>query len=404
MTVQNNSSSVFPLISLQPVTDMRDTWAALMLHFPAMDDVDQSNAMLSHLFNDFHLLEALGRLSCIVAVVNPTTFELTLQRPQRPGQIILRIPVQFCTDVAFDLPLEKLKKQGFGLVVDGLPESDVKLSEHVNMLLCDGTIAINGVAQQWLDKFNGTHVADNIATPQQYEQSRIGGFRWFTGSYAMHTPAKLSQQDTITRARLLELLELVARDADVSELEILLKQDLALAYQLFKLVGSAAFGFKVKITSFAQAINLLGRRQLQRWLHLLLYVRSGNDADGVSNSFLPRAVVRAGLMECLCKRLSDDPDVQDRAFIVGMFSLLDILFGKSLQEILAPLTLAPDMIAALLHREGTLGALLNIVEQAERGDVVSVERDLVACGITVQDYTRCLMSAYRWASRVSDED
>jgi EAL and modified HD-GYP domain-containing signal transduction protein len=147
-----------------------------------------------------------------------------------------------------------------------------------------------------------------------------------------------------SRKRLLALLGLLARDADSRELEVLLKQDPALAYHLLKLVNSAAFALSSPIHSFGQAINVLGRRQLQRWLQLLLYARQQD--DGLANPLLPLAAVRASMMEELAKALGWDRDQQDMAFVAGVFSLLDVLLAMPMTEIVAALSLDLDVVRA----------------------------------------------------------
>jgi EAL and modified HD-GYP domain-containing signal transduction protein len=130
---------------------------------------------------------------------------------------------------------------------------------------------------------------------------------------------------------------------------VLLKQDPALAYHLLKLVNSAAFALSSPIHSFGQAINVLGRRQLQRWLQLLLYARQQD--DGLANPLLPLAAVRASMMEELAKSLEGDRDQQDMAF-VAVFSLLDVLLAMPMTEIVAALSLDLDVVRALLDRAG----------------------------------------------------
>ena len=127
------------------------------------------------------------------------------------------------------------------------------------------------------------------------------------------------------RAPPADLLALLARDADSRELEAQLKQDPALSFHLLKLVNSAAFSRGTPITSFGQAISRLGRRQLQRWLQLLLYARhaAGRPAQPAAAA---GGAARGALLEALCKRDGGDRDEQDLAFMAGVFSLLDRLF------------------------------------------------------------------------------
>ena len=157
-------------------------------------------------------------------------------------------------------------------------------------------------------------------------------------------------------------------------------------------MNSAAFAVNTTITGYAQAIAVLGRRQLQRWLQLLLYARGS--ADGLPNLLLPLAALRAGQLEMLCKRDGGGRDEQDLAFMTGAFSLLDRLLGMPMAEILADLPLPAHVAAALLRREGLLGQRLLL---AERGpDPASLER----AGIKAATWWDSQLHAHHWAIQV----
>ena len=162
-------------------------------------------------------------------------------------------------------------------------------------------------------------------------------------------------------------------------------------------VNSVAFSLTREISSFGQAITLLGRRQLTRWLQLLLYVQK----EGVAghSPLLPRAALRAALMEAL----ATDAGVghPESAYMTGMFSLLDRLLPGALADLVAPLHLPPDVKGALVARSGPLGSCLEAVTVADNGDSQALARHLQALGIGEDAWTDALVRSYRWAIEVS---
>ena len=202
-----------------------------------------------------------------------------------------------------------------------------------------------------------------------------------------------------TQALLLKILAQITGDAETRDLEATLKQDPTLSVQLLRLVNSVAFAPNTRINSFAHAITLLGRRQLQRWLQLLLYA---GQSGGANNPLLTTAALRAALMESLCKASRADKAIQDEAFMVGMFSLLDRLFGKPLPEIVAPLNLVRDVSDALLERSGKLGELLSLIVAAESGpDAISP--GLRRAGIDNEAWCKVQIEALGWTLKISRE-
>lgn len=111
---------------------------------------------------------------------------------------------------------------------------------------------------------------------------------------------------------------------------------------------------------------------------------------------LPLAALRAAQMEALCKLRECERDEQDQAFLVGVFSLLDVLLAMPMTDIVSALNLDLDVVAALLDRSGPLGEMLALVEMHE--PQASALRDV---GIDNETYWRSLLQAYHWALQVS---
>ena len=220
------------------------------------------------------------------------------------------------------------------------------------------------------------------------------GVQWIDGDWCLAPPAAASAAQAASRALALQLLQLVAADADTHDIEALLRRDPTLSYQLLRLVNSLGMGVVRRISSFSQALLILGRQQLRRWLNLMLF--AAREGDLRSPMLLARVAVRARALELLARARGADRLTQDQAFMTGMFSLLGVLFGMPLPELLAPLSLSVAVQDALLRREGELGALLQLADSAERGDFGAVAAQLDALQIVAADFNLTMVDATSW--------
>jgi hypothetical protein len=220
------------------------------------------------------------------------------------------------------------------------------------------------------------------------------GAVWVDGDWCMAPPPKASGAQPASRAHALQMVQLVAADADTYEIEALLRRDPTLSYNLLRLVNSLGMGVGRRITSFSQALLILGRQQLRRWLNLMLFAARQNDVR--SAMLLARVAMRSRALELLAKARGLDKNTQDQGFMAGMFSLLGVLFGMPLTEVLAPLALGEAVHAALLRREGDLGTLLMLFESAERGDLDCVGGQLEALQIPREAFNQAMVDAASW--------
>ena len=382
--------ALFPLVEMQAVADARNEWRALSLRVAAAGG--DTTAMLFEVFKDPDLLVAIAPLDCVLCLPTPAVLSCDLFELMPPHRVLLAVPAAALADPAAAKQLVDLRDDGYRVMLDGPVPAGVALPPALQRrsLDCGGGVP----AHASLPALFGPHLAHGVGDGVRYGECVGAGFEWFSGDYPFHPLRSAEPRDGTTCKRLLAMLGLLARDAETGELEHLLKQDPALSYHLLKLVNSAAFALSSPITSFGQAINLLGRRQLQRWLQLLLYARQ--QEDGLPNLLLPQAALRAAQMEALVKARGADRDAQDLAFMVGVFSLLDILFATPMPALLGALTLPAGAADALLTRSGPLGELLRLVETP-----LPAMQALQDAAINPVLWWQSQLHAHHWAIQVS---
>jgi EAL and modified HD-GYP domain-containing signal transduction protein len=207
-------------------------------------------------------------------------------------------------------------------------------------------------------------------------------------------PAKLA---------LLRLLSLAMDDAETKDIEEEFKHHPSLTVNLLRLVNSAAMSRRQVVTSLRHALVLLGRRQLRVWLQLLLYT-SDRENQSLNSPLLQLAATRGKLMEQLAARDGGTQSaLKDLAFMTGILSLMDVVLEMPLAEILQELNVPVPVQAALLRREGALGAMLALTEQIEQADAAAISQSLskIPGSLKSSELIPMQLAAYQWANEVA---
>jgi c-di-GMP phosphodiesterase len=388
------STASFPLVDIRSVANAQNEWVALLLR-AAGDGLDEPT--LQAMFGTPDLLAAVAPLDCILLLDSPAVLTPPILKLLPPNRVVLAVAARSLAGEGAARRLAELQMDGYRVLLDGAPPEGMARPAALRSVSLDLAGEGEAPAPGSLPALFGPHLARGVETLDRMRACENAGFGWFSGAYALDDAGArdaAGNDDGTTRRRLLTMLALLARDADSRELEVQLKQDPGLSYHLLKLVNSAAFSVGTQITSFGQAISRIGRRQLQRWLQLLLYARQ--HPDGPPNLLLPIAARRGALLEELCKRDGGDRDEQDLAFMAGVFSLLDRLFHMPMADLLLELNLPEDVEAALLVREGRLGLRLRLCEMA--GPTPAA---LEQAGIDGLAWWQGQLHAYHWAIQVA---
>jgi EAL and modified HD-GYP domain-containing signal transduction protein len=382
----------FPLVEIRFVANVQNEWVALLLCTAGQPGDGASPQALSGVPD---LLAAIAPLDCIVQVDHLSLLTPSVLELMPPNRVVLAVPAQALAGDGAARRLAELQTAGWRVLLDGMPPAGIDVPPALRMRARD--CASGAPAAGMLPLPSGPHLAYGVATRARQQACAQAGFGWFSGAYMFEAMPDGGQSDAdqgTSRRRLLAMLALLARDADSREIEVQLKQDPGLSYHLLKLVNSAAFSCGTPVTSFGQAISRMGRRQLQRWLQLLLYAH--RQPDSQPNLLLPLAALRGAALEALCKRDGLDRDAQDLAFMAGVFSLLDRLFHMPMQDVVRDLNLPAHVEDALLHRRGRLGRRLRLLE-ADRPDAALLDE----AGVEAAHWWQDQLQAYRWAIQVA---
>lgn len=304
--------------------------------------------------------------------------------------------------------LRDLRQKGMRLALDDLssvradqvPIMDLIEVVKVDLLALDagGLPAVLDHLQRWPVRL----LAEKIDDRQQFEHCHRLGFGLFQGYYFAKPTILVGRRVDPARTGVLRLVNLVAGDVEVGQLEQEFKQCPSLAYNLLRLVNSVAFGLPAKIDSLRHAITILGRRQLQRWLQLLLFTQRADGAPS-GQPLLALAASRGKLMELMMDRIAPGNRGQaDQAFMVGVLSLLDALFGVALPDLLVELNLTDAVRAALLRGEGLLGQMLDIVRAQEQNRFADLDARLAELPqLSLSDFNQAQIQALGWANQLS---
>jgi len=244
-----------------------------------------------------------------------------------------------------------------------------------------------------------TLVAEKVETAEQYQLMSNLGVKLFQG-YWFAQPS-LVQAKTLrpSQAIILQLINLVRKQASSSEIEDLLKKDPTLSFNLLRFINSSGFGLQCEITSFKHAVMILGLKKLFRWAALLLTTsRNSGTAPAIGTT----AVVRGRLMELLASEMLSSEEC-DNAFVVGVFSLLDAMLGIPLEKALLSVALPQSVVDALLHNTGVYAPFLALTKACESGDEAAFAHNTELLHLSNRQVNMAHLQALAWADSLTAE-
>jgi EAL and modified HD-GYP domain-containing signal transduction protein len=98
-----------------------------------------------------------------------------------------------------------------------------------------------------------------------------------------------------------------------------------------------------------------------------------------------------------CHRsLSGHHDSCEKAFMIGILSILEKVYDIPMDELVRNLNLTDDVKDALVGREGGLGRLLQVAELVEQMNFPQINTHLDEMGVSLEDVLISQKRAFTW--------
>lgn len=251
------------------------------------------------------------------------------------------------------------------------------------------------------ERFSGSGkvklLAEKTETREEFENAVQLGYSYFQG-YFFCKPVILARRDIsgkkIHYLRILK--ELGADNPSFKAIKEIIEHNPSFAYKLLQYVNSAFFGLRHEVTSIMHALELLGEEEIRKWASLAALMELGRDQP---QELLRLCLLRARFGENLAG-LAGHGKQRSEYFFLGLFSCMDVLLGRPLEEILDELPIQSYIKEALLGAPNPFRAILDLSIAYEKGDwkafLVAATRLRIDESQVPEAYGR----AVEWADRI----
>ena len=295
--------------------------------------------------------------------------------------------------------VQELKDEGYKIALDDfvlLPGYE-PLINMADIIKVDFRITEDPEERKRLREILPGHVrllAEKIETEEEFHQALEYGYVLFQG-YFFCKPVVLHKKkltsNALSQIRLLK--EVNRQDFDFSAIINVISSDTNLVHKLLTYINSVGIGLTYHISNLRQAAVLLGSGGMRRWVTLISLQTFSEDKPP---ELFTISLLRAKFCELIAHEIKRPDLTPDTGFLLGMFSLLDVLLSQPMEEVLKEVGLSSELNAALLGEDNILRHVLDLVIAYEQGDWDKV----IACcrreNIPVEHLQPCYDEVLKW--------
>lgn len=302
-----------------------------------------------------------------------------------------------CTPMYIDR-VKALKEMGYRFAIRKLPVSSYEayhdlltLMDYV-MLDCE-QIDISKARIYFNQVYPDIRLcASNITDTETFDAIRQDkSCCLYEGSFYRLPVTKGTHKVAPLKINYIELMNLVnTEDFDLTKAADIIAHDTALVISLLRMVNHMAVNSE--ITSIRHAAAMLGQKELKRWINTAVVNQLCSDKP---NEITRLSLLRAKFAENLAPAFELGGKASE-LFLTGLFSVLDIILDKPMEEALSLVKVSHDIEDALIRQSGIFAEPLYFIKQYEAGNWSEVSRLMILENLDTQTIYDAYIDALKW--------
>ncbi|HOQ23415.1 MAG TPA: HDOD domain-containing protein [Bacillota bacterium] len=322
-----------------------------------------------------------------------------------PDQVAIEILEDVQPDEEVVAACTKFKQAGYILALDDFVlRADYKpLIELADIIKVDFLATPPAERAELIKRLDNNRIkflAEKVETYADFRQGMQLGYSYFQGYYFCRPTLISGRQLPGSYLTFFQALQEISQpEPNFNRLEGIIKRDLAFSYSILKLVNSAAFGLRNRVKSIKHAVVLLGLREMRKLISLCLMRGVAKDKP---EELLTCSIVRGRFGELIAECFGLVEWKSD-LFFTGLFSMIDALLEKPMDEILNELPLSERVRDALKGKAGDLRNILNLIICYEQGNWAEIKYHLALLsnlGIRENELPHLYRNSLVWANNL----
>ena len=303
----------------------------------------------------------------------------------RPEEMYVK-RVRQIKEKGFKIAIRKITIPEFNTYRPIIEQADYILLDHRKINIANG----RGILKRLYP--SAGLCAVSVDSQEDYDMLKeTGGYDLYEGGFFRLPVVDKERETAPLKMTYIELMNVVNDpDFDLEDAAGVIGRDTALVLSLLEMVNHMTVNSE--ITSVQHAAAMLGQKELRKWINTV--VTKALCADRPSE-VTRMSLIRARFAENLAK-LFELGGFSQELFLMGLFSVLDIILDKPIEEAVKMVKLSKNITDALVDGKGEFSTVYSLVKEYENASWQEVSRIMVLNGISMNDVYDAYVDALKW--------